>query len=322
MPDETNPTRRRFGAVPVLALGLALSLGLSLGLSLALGFAVGWAADEPEVAPLAGLNDRFHANYRRARADLLAGAGPVVVLGFDRLALHRSGTRSEAPFPPPLYTKLKEVAHVPLMVYATLATAPPGPLGPDRRAEVARQRVGLAAGLAALDRSGVPARLLDRQRAILRSALDHESRVLADDAAPPEGLLAFARSVGPLVLANADDAARAFLARLDEQVQAWRAAMPAEEWRTVRAVVLSSHMARDREIGMQYFARLFGDPAEGRRVIFAEGITDEAKALDLVGTHLLDEAAASALFGDPARLHRDILADGATKALDSMTIRP
>ena len=87
-------------------------------------------------------------------------------------------------------------------------------------------------------------------------------------------------------------------------------------------VVMSVHMARDREIAMQYFTRLFGEPTEGHRLIFAEGLFDEPKALDLLGTHLLDGAASTAFFGYEMRLHRDLLSDGATKALKSMTIRP
>jgi hypothetical protein len=81
-------------------------------------------------------------------------------------------------------------------------------------------------------------------------------------------------------------------------------------------------MARDREIAMQYFTRLLGEATEGHRLIFAEGLFEEPKALDLLGTHLLDGAASTAFFGDEMRLHRDLLSDGATKALGSMTIRP
>ena len=98
--------------------------------------------------------------------------------------------------------------------------------------------------------------------------------------------------------------------------------MTPDEWRSMHVVVMSAHMARDREIAMQYFARLLNEPTEGHRLIFAEGLFEEPKALDLLGTHLLDGAASTAFFGDEMRLHRDLLSDGATRALQSMTIRP
>jgi hypothetical protein len=70
-------------------------------------------------------------------------------------------------------------------------------------------------------------------------------------------------------------------------------------------------MAREQEASMQYFQRLLHQSGEGDRVIFAEGLWDESKALDLLATHLTDTAASRAFFGDPARLHRDLLSDGA-----------
>ncbi len=56
---------------------------------------------------------------------------------------------------------------------------------------------------------------------------------------------------------------------------------------------------------MQYLARLLREPGEGRRIIYAESMFDEQKALNLLGTHWLD-ASATIFFGDSLRLHRDL----------------
>ena len=293
----------------------------SLGAWLAAG-RPGGAAPAPPLDPLVALNDRFHDAYRRARVERLARTGPVVLVGFQSLALVRQGHRSEVPFPPAIYQRLKEVAHVPLMTFVLLEGTEGRPLDPVRRAEVGYVGDLVAAALESIDRSGFPAPALDRQREILRLTRAYLATVLKAGHAPTAALTDFARKAAPLMLANADEAAAAHLDALNGQMEAWRREMTPEEWRSMHVVVMSAHMARDREIAMQYFGRLLAEPTEGHRLIFAEGLFEEPKALDLLGTHLLDGAASVAFFGDEMRLHRDLLADGATKALESMTIRP
>jgi hypothetical protein len=296
---------------------------LAVILVFGLGIATGRQAGPGPADPLVALNDHFHENYRQARVDRLAKVGPVVVVGFDRLALVRRGARLEVPFPPPLYHKYKEVAHVPLQTYVMLVglAATGEPFDAVRRAEIGHVRELVAAALDGIDRSGFPAPTVDRQREILGMTLDYLSKVLADGKAETGSIEEFARRAGPLLLANADDASKAHLVRLNAQMEAWRRELTAEEWKTFHVVVMSVHMARDREISMQYFARLLGESTEGHRIIFTEGLTDEAKAMDLLGTHLLDGGAALAFFGEESRLHRDLLSDGATKALRVIPIR-
>lgn len=303
----------------------AVLLAAILGASLALGRGAATGRQRPPskpADPLVALNDRFHDAYRRARLDRLAKSGPVVIVGFNSLALIRQGSRSEVPFPPAIYHKLKEVSHVPLMTFVLLSETEGSPLDPVRQIEVTHALDLVIVALEAIDRSGFPASVLDRQREILTITREYLVRVLTAGKAPREGLEAFARRTAPLMLANADDAAFAHLTRLNGQMETWRAELTPDEWRSLHVVVMSVHMARDREIAMQYFAKLLGEPTEGHRLIFAEGLFEEPKALDLLGTHLLDGSASTAFFGDESRLHRDLLSDGATKALESITIRP
>lgn len=177
------------------------------------------------------------------------------------------------------------------------------------RALVGRARAGLDGWCAGP--------VLARQQQILDASLQ-----VLDDQARPGGLAAgrlaaFTQGMGPLLLANADAAAGLELDALDRQVGAWRRAMPDADWRALRVVIIGSHMARDGEISQQYFCRLLGEPGEGRRVVYAEGLWQPRDALDLLATHEVDGAAGAAFFGDPMRMHRDILADGATAWLDA-----
>ena len=89
-----------------------------------------------------------------------------------------------------------------------------------------------------------------------------------------------------------DEAARVELDALHSQVSEWRRQMTPDEWKALHVVVMGAHMPRDSEITMQYFQRLLDEPIEGRRIIFAEGLWEEPRALDLLGTHLVDGNAA------------------------------
>jgi hypothetical protein len=315
-----TPKSRRIGILATVGASLVIGRGIAKAWQVPDAKAAG--SVPPSADPLVALNRQFHDAYRRARIQKLAETGPVVLVGFQSLALVRGKSRVEVPFPPAIYERLKEVAHVPLLSFVMLEGTGGQPLDDVRRAEVGYVRELIESALAKLESDGFPPALVDRQRTILESCRSYLAGVLKDGKAPKQALDDFAGKTGPLMLANADDAAAAHLHTLNDQMDAWRKEMSPEEWRSMHVVVMSAHMARDREIAMQYFRRLLDEPNEGRRLIFAEGLFDESKALDLLGTHLLDGSASVAFFGDPMRLHRDLLADGATKALESMTIRP
>jgi hypothetical protein len=74
-------------------------------------------------------------------------------------------------------------------------------------------------------------------------------------------------------------------------------------------------MPRQDLVVTQYFLRLLHEPAEGGRVVYAESLWDEPKALDLLGTHLLDGNVGEAFFSDYLRMHRDLLGEAASQYL-------
>ena len=193
-------------------------------------------------------------------------------------------------------------------------------------------------GLRARERTPSPARAAEL-RTLVRAARDglaplfppadvaRQERILdrslqlLDDALRPGGidkerLAAFARDLGPLLLANADAAAGLELAELDRATALLGKGLSQQEWQGLRVVIIGSHMAREGEVSQQYFCRLLDEPREGARVIYAEGLWRDKEAMDLLATHLVDLGAGAAFFGDPMRMHRDILADGARKWLE------
>jgi len=288
------------------------ALAVLLGLAWPLPGQGGPGPGCPAQDPLTALNNGFRATYAQAKADALVGSGAVLVVSGDRLRLFRKGVQvSEAPLRPGLYHRLKAVDHVPLALQL-LFCAPERTPSPARMAELRSLTLAARDGLKPL----FPPADLARQERIL----DHSLQLL-DDALRPGGikverLAAFARELGPLLLANADAAAGLELAELDRATALLRKGLSPHEWNRLRVVIIGSHMAREGEVSQQYFCRLLDEPREGARVIYAEGLWQDKDAMDLLATHLVDLGAGAAFFGDPMRMHRDILADGARKWLD------
>ena len=91
--------------------------------------------------------------------------------------------------------------------------------------------------------------------------------------------------------------------------------MSPEQWSRLHVVIIGPHMPREGLVVMQYFLRLLHEPREGRRVVYAESLWEEPKAMDLLATHLLDGSVGEAFFGDFMRMHRDLLGDAAADYL-------
>jgi len=277
--------------------------------------AVSARADGPSPDALTRANDDFRAMYREARARALGNAGPVLLVEGDTLVLRDGAAREAVKFLPPGYTALKEASHVPLALFVLLRDAESPLAGPTRKAlealasEVKRARPGLGA-------RPFPKASLARQEQVLDASVALVDVVIRRGAVAPGEVAGFARRMGPLLEANSEDAAALQLESMQKQVEAWRAKI-GSGWARLHVVVMGAHMARTNEIALQYFLRLLGESAEGGRVVFAEGLWDEEKALDLLATHLLDGAASEAFFGNAARLHEDMLAEGARKYLDA-----
>ena len=297
------PTRRR--TLRAARIGLVAACLLAAG-----------PAQEPADDPLGAINDEFHRVYRAARDEVLESAGPVVWVNGDALTLLIGDERHEADVIPPIYHRLKAVGHAALAVDLALRLDGGTP-DDEAMASIRRLQAQVRAALDRLDDEPFDDDQRPRQAAILGACLDALDRTIADGGCPPARRLAFARSMGPLVLDNADDAARAAIDAYDRQMGAWRERLLTDpQWRSLRVVISDRQMPRDRNLAAQYFARLLNVPGEGHRVVYAESLFEEDEVLGLLGTHLLDSAFSVEFFDDPIRMDRDLLGDAAARILE------
>jgi hypothetical protein len=274
--------------------------------------------DEPTAAPVdpaVALNTVARAAYRRAREEALARSGPVILVEGDNLVLRYGISRTEVRFTPEAYHTLKSVTHVPLGIYALLAFAADGPLDAARVYDLKQFRAAIAGMAQGLQPGKLTSAQRERQLQLLGQCEAFFNGVIKEPRQERANLEAFLKEVRPLVDANTEDAARIQLDGLHKQVGLWREKLTEEEWNRLRVVVMGSQLPRKDNLAVQYFARLLGEEGEGKRIVYAEALFDEGKALDLLGTRLLDTRIGDAFFADPLRMHRDLLGDAARKYL-------
>ena len=322
------PLSRGFVSSVAPRLGAVITLMLSMT-SVGMSELSGQVAATPQAAPssssdpMATLNKAFRAAYRKAREATLARSGPVILVEGDDLVLKKGGQRVEIHYTPAVYHVLKSFAHIPLALDVIVATRDGGGLGNDSEiAELREYRKLIENAEAALANQGLDAEQVERQRKLIAACGTFLDSVVESRKCTRADRVAFARRMCPLVVANANEAARAQLDALHRQVNTWKSQMTEEEWKGLSVVIMGSQLPRNQNLAVQYFSRLLGEPGEGRRITFAEAIREESQALDLMATRTLDTEIGVDFFNDPMRMHRDLLADAAKAYLPLLIDQP
>jgi hypothetical protein len=265
-------------------------------------------------AALTALNDAFRAAYADAKKRVLAASGPTLIVSGDVFTLVRNGKRVEANAGTPIYDPVKTIAHIPLAIYVTL-TPGDGAVDEQQLKTLAGLRALIPPAEANLDTLKLPAATLARQKQIVAGSLAYMDEIAGKRSFTRSGLLAFTRRMTPLVMQNVADATRAQLDATHAAVSKWRQELSPLEWEQLHVVIIGPHMPREDLVVTQYFLRLLHEAKEGKRVVYAESMWQEAQAMDLLGTHLLDGSVGEAFFGDYMRMHRDLLGDAAGQYL-------
>jgi hypothetical protein len=273
--------------------------------------------------PLVALNNASRAAYRRAKEAALARSGPVILVAGNNLVLKAKDRRTEVRFTPEIYHTLKAVCHIPLAIDVMLAFRnDEDRIDDDLAAELRRYRESVAAAQERLATLELDPELRERQRKILSSSLEFLDSVVERRRCGRDERIAYTRRLTPLVMANTNDAARAQLDSLHRHVGAWRRQLTPEEWGRLSVVVMGTQLPRKENLAVQYFARLLGEPGEGRRITYAEALFEEPRALDLLATRAVDTQIGVDFFNDPTRMHRDLLADAARDYLPLLVDDP
>ena len=269
---------------------------------------------------LAALNQEFRATYARARADVLRGTDPIVLYDGEKLVLLHDGKRQEGTRLPAVYDQLKAMSHLPFTIYLELRSQTAGPLD-----DAARSRTANLLKLTEVIEQDLPKYSfapedLPRQRRLVEVCRLLLEGVLARKTIDATELDRFAKQTGDDLNANLLAAADVEMAHYHRQLQAWN--LPDAAWQKARVVICGSQMPRRDHRVVQLLSAWLNVAGEGKRIVYAEGIYEEQRALNLLATHALDAESATAFFGDDARLDRDLLADGAAKYVREQMAKP
>ena len=260
------------------------------------------------------LNAAARESYAASRALALKSDQPVFLLT-DTVTLIRGEDLGSQPYKPALYHELKSISHLPLGAYSAslgLLENPTDKRWMDRLRMLLNQ---LNIAQADLPKASFTDLQRVRQENILSLSRAYLADILMRESADIASINLYSRTLAPLLLANAADAANVQIEALDQAVRELSKKLKPGEFEKAMAVITGPKTPREGNLQFQYFVFAFGAGSAGTRVLYMESIFDREAALGVLKTVLNDRVASQAFFGETYRLERDLMADGATVEL-------
>jgi hypothetical protein len=260
------------------------------------------------------LNAAARESYAAARALALKNDQPVFLVT-DTVTLIRGEDLGSLPYTPPLYHYLKSISHLPLGAYSAsmgLLENPTDKRWIDRLRMLLNQ---LNSAQSDLPKASFTEQQRVRQKNILSLSRAYLDDILLRETTDIASVNLYSRTLAPLLLANAADAANVSIEALDQAVHELNKKLKPGEFEKAIAVITGPKTPREGNLQFQYFVYAFGAGSAGTRVLYMESIFEREAALGVLRTVLNDRMASQAFFGEPYRLERDLMADGATVEL-------
>lgn len=271
-------------------------------------------AQNPTPSLFNDLNAAARESYAAARSLALKSDQPVFLVT-DTVTLIRGEDLGSLPYSPPLYHYLKSISHLPLGVYSASVGLLENPT--DKR-WMERLRILLSQvnnTEADLGSASFTEQQKARQQNILSLSRAYLEEILRRQNTDSVSVTRYSRTLAPLLLANAADAASVQIDALDQAVRELSQKLKPGEFEKAIAVITGPKTPREGNLQFQYFVYAFGPGSARARVLYMESIFDRETALGVLRTVLNDRKASQAFFGETYRLERDLMADGATVEL-------
>lgn len=286
----------------------------SLAISIFFSLLLPAFAQNPTPPLFNDLNVAARESYAAARALALKSDQPVFLVT-DTVALIRGEDLGSLPYSPPLYHELKSMSHLPLGVYSASIGRLEHPADQRWMERFKTLRSQIDRTEADLTHASFTEAQKLRQQKILSLSRAYLDDVLQRQNIDSEAVTLYARTLAPLLLANAADAASIQIDALDQAVKELSKKLKPGEFEKAIAVITGPKTPREGNLQYQYFVYAFGPGSAVTRVLYMESIFNREAALGVLRTVLNDRMASQAFFGDTYRLERDMMADGATVEL-------
>lgn len=278
----------------------------------------------PAPGPLEEVNRLFLEEYGARVADLTRGHPLYVEVSGNDLILHRNGQAESKRAVPELYHALKNVSHVPFLLYLRLE-----PLSVSNAefsdAEIAglqTLRVKISAARDALATGGFNDVQMKREQGIMDDSLTFLRTTIEAKRISRSTLDEFTRTIAPRLDENVDDASCLAIRGMHAQMMQWKHSMTAEEWGRIVAINPGVIQPRYRNLATQYFGWLFPAPAppwaypgENERVIYSEFQHPHRDPDEVLASFSIDAEASTAFFGNKWRLSEDLQSAAAARCI-------
>ena len=263
----------------------------------------------------------FRSTYNRAREQTLRDTGPIIFAQGEDLTLFYDGKSVKSGPPHSGYRTLTTVSHITLTIFLLLEPYGEGPLSQTRIDSLQTlQKIAKTVQSELSKRLTEDMDLVESQQQVIGKTLSLINKIIDEKAWTAEDLNDFLDSVRPQILQNVKLAAKFRIDHFHRQIVVWKQKISAEDWGRLHIVVSGPAMPRKNNLAVQYFSKLLGVRGEGEKIIYAESIFQPTRAMQILGTSLLDAQIGEGYFGDPWRMHRDLLGNAAAVYLDGITL--
>jgi hypothetical protein len=268
--------------------------------------------------------DTVFLNEYVARINAITKVHPLYIeVSGNNLILHRNGQEESKPVIPDIYHSLKDVSHVPFLLYLRLSPLSSNEqLSTTEIAGLETLTMQISAARNALSTGGFDGAQTIRQQQIFDSSLALLHRTIEAKRISRTALEDFTHAMGPLLLKDVDDAACYAIQGMHAQMMQWKSSLTAEEWKRITVINPGMLQPRYRSLATQYFGWLFPAPApawaypgENQRVIYSEFLHPHRDAAELLASILIDADTATAFFGNRWKLSEDLLGDSAARCI-------
>lgn len=271
-------------------------------------------------------NKRFHREYEDCLDEIREKIGlefPTIVISNNKIVTHWRGQRDEQVALPPIYHKLKSIAHQVVTTFLLAKRLLGKELSGLERAALLERHAALESSLFELNEPQYEDVRSPETKMLIEASLEFVYHSLRNGSISRELLSEWTRTVGPVLTHITRQPAKAQLSILHEHVSRLREKMSVDEWADLHVVISGSRQARAGDVSCQYFSTLFGEElgvgaSKEDKILFVEGVQDEEQLLKTLARHILDGEIGEAFFGSRFRLQRDILADSAAEHIDQL----
>ena len=281
----------------------------------------GVSAAPDDINSLKKIDVFFRSTYNQAREHTLRDAGPIIIARGEDLTLLYGGKEIPGTPPPPGYRVLTSISHITLTLFLLLEPYGEGHVSPNRLEKLQQlSHLAKSAKVAVAEYLADDLQLAENQKTLIDKSCSLIETIVGEKKWGDDDLTAFLESVKPQVLENVKLAAKFQIDHFHNQMMTWKKTMPKRDWDRLRVIVSGAAMPRKNNLAVQYFSKLFGVRGEGNKITYAESVFSQKRALQMLGTNLLDTQIGLGYFGDPWRMHRDLLGNAAAMYLDGVTL--